>query len=160
MALLQKYFPAQRLIAVARCNKPRQLEREGVELTAGVDLRMARQDPLDESRTGARQAKDENRLARGEAAAEIPQQRATVEVGTDPIQHCQVGWEVIARAAALQRRRSLQVRERTLVLAEVLKLLGERIAHVHRAAPALHPTREQPLELCHVVRRGCLRTQR
>src|SRR5579871_4751628 len=94
---------------------------------------MSREHPLDERRAGARHADDEDRLLGREAAPRAhPARRERL---ANPLDGREIAREVVLEVSPAQPRTGRQMLPGARVLAQVLVLLGERVAQWNLALP-------------------------
>jgi hypothetical protein len=117
---------------------------------------VARQDPLDQRRAGARQADDEDgRTLHGRGVGRQRLGERARGRGKEPC----VARGVVPERRALARATRLQVHERLVEPAEVLEFLGERVTHVQLCVHLERAGRERRFEPCEVIAVGCLAAQ-
>ena len=124
--------------------------RERQQLARAVHLGVAAEDALHQGRAGARHADHEDRPTGRLRGAHRSQARRRQRID-DEVHRLQIAREVVVDVATAQRGAGAQLHEGLGVPADILELLGERVADEHLVARMRERLRRQGFERGDVV---------
>ena len=131
-----------------------QQHAEILRFPRGSDLRVARKNPFDERRAGARHTHDEDRCAGDLVARQVRAGRCRQDLREetrDRVEQALVPLESISCGRMLARIAGEQVCERLVVPPQVFQFLGERVTQVQFGVGIERTGRKQPFEPREVV---------